>query len=116
MLCEFLYGVNEKKKITAKQVRDAIIKCFSEAHELVITTQPEFAKTKKLTKKMKEEWARDFVKSIFRTRGADFEKPTVEDLVYVVEQLKSYASLFRSPAIIEKNAKQIMGLIKKIKD
>jgi hypothetical protein len=115
MLCKFIYGIDESKPLTTVMVRDAIIECFAEVHKDILETSEHFVTLKKMTKSDRIVWVKEFIKSIFRWFGGDFDNPTKQDLIKVVHELQDYAKEFKNPKTISKHAKEIMGLIKKIK-
>jgi hypothetical protein len=114
--CSEIYGVDLDKKITPVIVRDAIIICFYEAHskdldmmrnQLNFNSNSDFEDFKK-----KDVIA--LIKLKFDEVGGDFNNPSKESLIKVVNQLKDYSKLFRDQSIIEKHAYEIMKLIEKL--
>ena len=108
-----IYGVDLSGKITPLQVRDAIIKCFSQAQEelkkyMRETTEFEYEEIEKMLV--------DFViENVFEKVGGDFNNPTKETLIQVIMKLKERsADVFRDPEIIEKHAGEIKQLIDKL--
>jgi len=109
----YIYGVDLSGKITPIQVRDAIIKCFSQAQEEL----KEYMR--KTTEFKPEEIEKMYVDSIiekaFEEVGGDFKYPTKENLIQVIMKLKEYAAdVFRDPEIIEKHTGEIKQLIDKL--
>ncbi|MEM4268410.1 MAG: hypothetical protein QXK37_06300 [Candidatus Woesearchaeota archaeon] len=111
-----IYGVDISKKVTPIMVRDAIIKCFLEAHENVLEMMKEYQKfkTKKEFESMKETYVRMLIKSKFNEAGGNFDKPSKEDLIKVVELLADFASRVRNQETIKNHREQIMQLIGKL--
>lgn len=106
-----IYGVDPDGKVSAEQVRDAIIECFFQAHcestDLVTGEEESPQISKKYCKKI--------VKKAFNETCGDFDNPTKEDLEGVVEYLAEFSKDFRSLDKIEQNMKKINSLIKKVK-
>jgi hypothetical protein len=51
---------------------------------------------------------------MFDDVNGDFNNPTKESLINVVEKCKEFACLFRDNTIIEKHSNEIMTLINKL--
>jgi len=109
----YIYGVDLSGKITPIQVRDAIIKCFSQAQEELMEYMEE---TTELKPEDIEKMYVDFIiEKTFEKVGGDFKNPTKETLIKVVMKLKEYAAnVLRDPEIIEKHAGEIGQLIDKL--
>jgi len=109
----YIYGVDLSGEITPFQVRDAIIKCFSQAQE-------ELKKYMKETTDIKHEYIEKMyvnyiIEKAFEKVGGDFKNPTKETLIQVVVELKEYAlGLFRDPDIVQKHVGEIGQLIDKL--
>jgi len=108
-----IYGVDLSGKITPIQVRDAIIKCFSQTQEELMKYMRE---TTELKPEEIEKMHIDFIiENTFAEVGGDFKNPTKETLIQVIMKLKEYAAdVFRDPEIIEKHAGEIKQLIDKL--
>ena len=108
-----IYGIDLSGKITPVQVRDAIIKCFSQAQEELKEYMRE---TTELKPEEIEKMYVDFIiENVFEQEGGDFKNPTKETLIQVIMKLKEYAAdVFRDPEIIEKHAGEIKQLIDKL--
>jgi len=108
-----IYGVDLSGKITPIQVRDAIIKCFSQAQEELMEYMKE---TTDIKPEDIEKMYVDFViENVFEEVGGDFKNPTKEILIQVIMKLKEYAAdVFRDLEIIEKHAGEIKQLIDKL--
>jgi hypothetical protein len=112
---EKIYGVDLSKKVTPAMVRDAIIKCFSEAHQEALD---ELNKEKGFDSESEKESFKNIqisliVKYTFDDVNADFDNPKKEDIVKVVEELAKFSSKFRKPEIIKKHYNEIMKLVEK---
>ena len=108
-----IYGVDLSCKITPIQVRDAIIKCFSQAQEELMKDMRE---TTELSREYIEKIHVDsIINNAFEEVGADFNNPTKENLVQVIMNLKEYAkNVFRDSEVIEKHVGEIKQLIDKL--
>ena len=109
----FIYGVDLSGKITPVQVRDAIIKWFSQAQEELMEYMRE---TTEFKPEKIEKMCVDFnIENAFEEVGGDFKNPTKETLIQVIMKLKECAAgVFRDHEIIEKHAGEIKQLIDKL--
>jgi len=113
---KIIYGVDITKNVTPIMVRDAIIKCFYEAHSDVLELASEtfgYPSEKKF-EKMKKSHIKELIQGVFNKIGGDFNKPTKDDLLKVLERLKGIASIYRNSKVIKKHVSEIMLLINKI--
>jgi predicted transcriptional regulator YheO len=109
----YIYGVDLSGKITPVQVRDAIIKCFSQAQEELIEYMRETTEVK--PEKIEKMYVDSIIEKAFAEVDGDFKNPTKETLIQVVMKLKIYAAgVFRDSKIIEKHAGEIKQLIDKL--
>ncbi len=111
-----IYGVDMcSNHITPKQVRDAIINCFINAHGGVIK---EFKSYENLSKEELEKSERNeiqtLVKNFFGEVGGDFENPTKENLIRVMDRLADFSKKFREEEVINKHYQEIKLLIDKL--
>ena len=113
---KMIYGVDITKNVTPSMVRDAIIQCFYEAHCNVLELARETFghPPKKRFEEMKKTHVVELVHDIFHTIEGDFESPTKDDLLKVLEELKKFASIYRKPDVIDKHVSEIMVLIDKL--
>jgi len=113
-----IYGVDTKKKVTPIMVRDAIIRCFSEAHKEVLKLMEECSKgmSEKDIERMKAIEIELIVKRCFDETGGDFNNPTKESLMKAIGKLAEFAAEFRQPEIIKKHYNEIKTLIDLLKD
>ena len=111
-----VYGVDLSEKITPLQVRDAIINCFTIAHSDVLEQMKECHefKSEEEYEEMKKIDVKFLIKSKFEKVRGNFNNPTKEDLVKVIDELKEFASNFRKPEIIGKHYEEIMQLINRL--
>jgi len=108
-LKEWYYRLISKKKLTPIEVRDALIECFQEKHAGVVMKQS--GSSLEDSKKSIE----FLVKDLFSKAGVDFENPTKEGIVAVMDELRIIASNFRDPAVIADSYGCMMELVNKIR-
>ncbi len=105
------FGIDpQKETYTAEEVRDAIIACFERTHGEVIKEsfgdlQGEEAVHGAVVQIMKK---------AFSEVEGNFEKPTKESLLQVMDYLREFSKQFRDIAIIEDNYQKIHACIDKI--
>ena len=97
-------------------VRDAIIQCFYEAHCHVLELAKETFghPPEHIFEEMKKKHVKELIQGIFHKIGGDFNKPTKDDLLKVIKNLKGFASIYRKPDLIKKHVSEIMLLINKL--
>lgn len=115
-MAEEIYGVDLSKEITPVMARDAIIKCFIQAHSEVLAMMKEYHefKSEGEFEEMKKIDVKFLIELKFKEVGADFENPTKKDLIAVLNKLAEFASSFRKPEIIQSHYNEIMRLINKL--
>ncbi len=113
---ETIYGIDLSEKITPIMVRDAIIRCFLQAHREVLDQMDEFAEWKNDEERdhMRSIEVKTIVQTAFRENDADFDNPTKEGLIKVIDHLAKFAAQFRKPEIIQKHYGEIKKLIDKL--
>jgi len=111
-----IYGADISKKVTPVMARDAIIQCFYEAHTNVLELARETFghPPKEKFEEMKKSHVKELVQDIFDKIEGDFNKPTKEDLIKVIDNLKGFASIYRKQDEIKKHVNEIMVLINKL--
>ena len=111
-----IYGIDLSKPVTPVMVRDAIIDCFIQAHKEVLEEMREYHefKTEEDFEEMKRIDIKLLTKSKFEEAGADFDHPTKEDIVRVMDKLAKFAANFRKPEIVEKHYGEIAQLVEKL--
>ena len=111
-----IYGIDITKKVTPKKIRDAIIRCFFEAHCNILELARETFghPPEKKFEGMKKSHVKELVQDIFIKINRDFNNPTKEDLLLVLKNLESFAKIYRKPKIIKKHVSEIMILINKL--
>ncbi len=87
-------------------MRDALVNCFYEAH--CANTDIDANET------ISRQYCMSLVKKFFADNDVDFENPSKEGIMKVVESLAEFSKSFRSQDIIEKHKKEITDLIRKI--
>jgi len=108
-----IYGVDLSGKITPIQVRDAIIKCFSQSQEELMEYMKETTGIK--PEDIEKMYVDSSIEKAFEEIDGDLKNPTKETLIQVVMKLKVYAAgVFRDSKIIEKHAGEIKQLIDKL--
>ena len=114
--CENIYGVNPDDQITAKMVRDAIIQCFYEADTEVMDAlfTPSDFDSPEDAKRVKYQHIKILIKKMFNDVHGDFNNPTKESLINVIDRCAKYAKSFRDKEIIKKHYTEIMCLIEKL--
>ncbi len=101
-----IYGVDLSKKVTPIQVRDAIVKCFISAH---------CGSTEIKDIGISKDYCERMVRKGFNKTGGDYESPTKESIINVMNYLAEFSEYFRGQKEIEKNYKKVMKLVEKIK-
>ena len=111
-----IYGVDITRDVTPVMVRDAIILCFYKAHCNVLELAKETFghPPEEKFEEMKKTHVKELVQDIFIKIGGDFNKPTKDNLLKVVDNLKGFASIYRKPNVIKKHVGEIMVLIDKL--
>lgn len=110
-----IYGVDVDSNFTTKDVRDAILMCFKEAHnEILQQTYDSGVLTSEEIENLKKADIEILVKKSFEKVGGDYSNPTRESLIGVIKELKQFAINFRAEEIANKNFAQIMILINKL--
>ena len=104
-----VYGIDLSlsKNITPLMVRDAILECFNQAHCEDAGVGTEDKESNKL-------YCQELVKKAFADAGVDFDHPTKEGIMKVLEQLREFSKSFRDPKIIQGHYQNIMKLVEKL--
>lgn len=115
-MAEKIYGVDITKPVTPLQAREAVLKCFFQAHKEVLNDMIEYGefKDKEDLEHMQKLDVELMVKNFFKEAKADFENPTKESLTKVCDMLADYAKHFRNKKIVTKHYREIMKILKKI--
>lgn len=112
-----LYGVDiHSGNITPEQVRDAMVNCFVNAHG---ETLKDFKSYENISEeefeKIKRTDIESLIKGIFEEVGGDFNHPSKEMLIRVINKLAVFSKKFRSEDEVNKHYQEIKSLIDKIK-
>ena len=102
-----IYGVNTEEEVAPLKVRDAMVKCFAEAHCAD-------AGISQKDKPANRTYCMEIVQKAFADSDGDFENPTKESIMASLEELKKFAANFRDPSIIQKHYSEIMQLVEKL--
>lgn len=116
-MVEKIYDVDISKPVSLSQARDAIVRCFFEAHKEVLEDMEEYGefKDKDDLEHMQKLDVELMVKNFFKEVKGDFDNPKKDSLIKVCDKLADYAKHFRNKKIINKHYNEIMRIIKKIK-
>jgi hypothetical protein len=109
-----IYGVDLSKEITPIMVRDAMIRCFSEAHKCLDVSGGDVECAEDL-KKVRDMNAEIFVKKCFEKAGGNFENPKKDDFVNVINRLAEFSASFRDEETIERHKSEMAELINRLK-
>jgi len=111
-----IYGVDVRKDVTPVMVRDTLIQCFYKAHCNVLELARETFghPPERKFEKMKKVHVKELVQDIFVKIEGDFNNPTKDNLLKVLDNLKSFASIYRMLNVIKKHVSEIMLLINKL--
>lgn len=112
-----IYGVDTEKPFTPKDVRDAVVNCFTEAHNSVmeeyIKDIDKGASAEEL-EEMKKVNVRQIVRKAFEDSGGDFDSPTKVSIIGACRKLEEFAANFRNQELIQKHFGEIMELAEKL--
>ncbi|MDD3284735.1 MAG: hypothetical protein PHZ07_04030 [Patescibacteria group bacterium] len=113
-----IYEIDTDKKVSPENVRDAIVECFYNAHKEVLEDNMfvmlEDDNVQVESSNAQKEYIRQMIINYFVKVGGDFDKPTKEDILKVMNELKEFAKNFRKPEIIESHYSEIMQLVNKL--
>jgi hypothetical protein len=114
--CDSIYGVRLDSKITPMMIRDAIIRCFYEADSDVLDNLFKISdfRSNEEEQEAKYRHVEIMIKKMFDEVDGNFENPSKECLINVIDKCAEYANLFRDKEIIEKHYNEIMILINKL--
>lgn len=114
-----IYGVDTEKSFTAGDVRDAIVRCFTDAHSNIIEESMLSSglemKAAEVTS-LKELDVVLLIEKLFKKVGGDFEHPTKAVLLAVMDELKSFSTNFRDQDTIAQHYQEIKILVDKLSD
>ena len=115
-MADLIYGVDPSKTVTPVMVRDAIVDCFIQAHKEVLEEMREYHefKSEEEFEGMKRMDIKLLIKSKFESVGSDFDHPTKESIIGVMDKLADLSINFRKPEIVKKHYGEIMHLVNKL--
>ena len=102
-----IFGLDPTKPITSLHARDALMECFYQAH--CISTELDG-----VNKETNREYCNSLVKKSFAETGGNFESPTKEEIISVMDRLAQMSRNFRSQDVIQKHYNTIMSLVNKL--
>jgi len=113
---ESIYGVNLNGDISPFDIRDAIIECYYQADKEVLNVlfSTENFSSLEDKEKTKRHHIEVMIKKFFDDVNGDFNNPTKESLIDVINKCREFASKFREKEVIEKNYNEIMTLISRL--
>jgi hypothetical protein len=103
-----VYNIDTDKEVTPVMVRDAVVRCFFEAHCAdagLETTDENINKSYCLAE----------VRKAFVDDGMDFDQPTKAGIMKAMQGLIEFSKNFRDQSIIKKHQEQMMLLVEKLK-
>lgn len=112
-----IYGVDTEKPFTVEDVREAIVRCFVQAHSEVMDSYindiDKNASAEEI-EEMKKVNVRQIIKKAFGDSGGDFDNPNKESIIGACGKLKEFAANFRNQEMIQEHYKEIMKLVEKL--
>lgn len=111
-----IYGIDTEKPVNPSDVRDAIIECFSLAHDEELADLESYSQgiSKNDFEEMKRINIRQMVRNYFAEVGGSYESPTKDSILKIIEKLKDFSDNFRDKSIIEKHFNEIKILVDKL--
>ncbi len=108
-----IYGVDTSKPITPRDVRDAIVECFFLAHKETLEDMGDYAEdlSPEDLEKAKRDYIKISIRKFFQEVQGDYDNPTKDSILKVLEKLKTFAAHFRKPEVIEKHYNEIIRLV-----
>ena len=98
-----VFGVDDSKINSPIIVRQGLEECFFQAHCKDTGLIGEAGSNRI--------YCKELIKNAFKKIDADYENPTKESLIKVVDYLASFSKMFRDPNIIEEHKRQMIPLI-----
>ncbi len=110
-----IYGIDPNDHIKPEQVKEAMIRCFVQAHGPVLEKQlaKENLSGKELEKRKRLE-VEIFLRKLFEEEMGSFETPTKESLKRVILRLRNYSKQFRDQKTIDNHTQEILDLLEKL--
>lgn len=113
-----IYGVDTGKPVKAEDVRDALVECFTQAHSEALADLKNYSEevTDVSFEEIKRINVRQMIRNYFEDVKGDYDKPTRDSIIKVVEKLKEFANNFRDKKIIESHFMEMKDLIEKLEN
>lgn len=109
-----IYGVDLEKPINPQDVRDALEECFLKAHSEILKETMTGDLPANEQRSLERLNVRQMIRNYFQDVDGDYDKPTKETILGVIENMKVFAKNFRQEELIEKHAGQIMELVNRL--
>lgn len=107
-----IYGIDTDKRVSPLDVRNALVECFTQAHAKELEDLKNYADVKpadfELIKRIN---ISQLLRQYFAETGGDFENPTRDSILAVMDKLKSFAGNFRDPSVIAGHYGEIIKLV-----
>ena len=112
-----IYGIDTDKQVNPSDVRDAIVECFTQAHSDALSDLKNYVEdlSKEDFEQMKRINVRQMIRNYFDETGGDYNHPTKDSLIKVMERSKEFAENFRDNDTIQKHFNQIKTLVDALK-
>lgn len=101
------YGITLVEPLTPLMVRDVVVNCFAEAHCEGAGIAPQ-------DKEANREYCRQIIVKFFDKTGSDFNHPTKDSIVKVLEELAEFSKNFRDQEVVKKHYQEIKELVDKL--
>jgi len=99
-----MYGIDTNTELTPDVVRNALVRCFYEAHKEDACFEEDAG----------ELYFENIIRQSFKKTSFDYDHPTKEALRHVLDDLADFAKNFRSQDIIQKHYRQMLVLIERL--
>lgn len=109
-----IYGVDTTEEVTPIMVRDALVACFTEAHSRELDDLKSPNMDEQSFERMKRINLEMMIRENFKDCGGDFDAPTKESIIEVIQKLAEFAKNFRDQKLVQSNYEKIMKLIDKL--
>ena len=117
-MARIVYGVDVESDFSCIDARDAIVRCFVEAHDAVLqeTMFSESTIDPEKIEQIKHLDVKLLISQMFAKICGDFEHPDKATLMQLVEKLGQFSLSFRSTEAIEQHAAEIKLLLDRLPD
>ncbi len=115
-MAEKIFGARPQGTATPADVRDAMVRCFLEAHSDVLDDMKSYGRdlTKEEFEQLKKTDVEGLIKKFFVEAKGSFENPDKESLMKVMDMLRDYAAHFRDKGTIDAHYSQIRRLVQSL--